>query len=153
MTKSFTIDGAIPPSIIVEDTCAQSIVDQNSGDTFYFDSTEESVPTFSRIAIGGTFDQLYNGHKKLLTLAAGSCSDTLIIGITGDDMLKMKAKASKIVRFPERKNIVETFLRTIKPSLKIEAVELHDPFGPAITDPTIQAIVVSSETISGAKVG
>ena len=38
----------------------------------------------------------------------------------------------------------------MRPSLKTDVIEISDPFGPTITDERIDAIVVSSETISGA---
>lgn len=121
-----------------------------SAKIYYFDAVDEIIPNFKRVALGGTFDQLHNGHRKLLTLAAGVCTDALIIGITGDEMLKKKKNASHIAGFDFRKSDVKMFLDCVKPSLRAEISELRDPFGPAITDPTIEAIVVSSETLTGA---
>ena len=65
-------------------------------------------------------------------------------------MLKKKKNASQIAAFVDRRSDVKSFLDCVKPSLRAEISELRDPFGPAISDPTIDAIVVSSETISGA---
>lgn len=41
------------------------------------------------------------------------------------------------------------FLQDIKPSLQYEIVPLSDPFGPSVTDPQLQCIVVSEETRKG----
>lgn len=40
---------------------------------------------FKRVAVGGTFDRLHDGHKMLLKAAADHCTNTLIIGITGNN--------------------------------------------------------------------
>lgn len=117
---------------------------------YYFDADNVHIPRYRKVALGGTFDKLHNGHRKLLTLAAASSSDTLVVGVMGDDLLKKKAKSELIATFSERKEIVTKFLAIAKPSLTYDILELSDPFGPTITDPTIDAIVVSSETISGA---
>lgn len=116
----------------------------------YLDTCDAHVPKFSRVAVGGTFDQLHNGHKKLLTLAAGCCKDTLVIGITGEEMLKKKVNAELIDSYYEREKSVTTFMAAVKPALNLFTVEITDPYGPTITDKTIEAIVVSSETIAGA---
>jgi pantetheine-phosphate adenylyltransferase len=99
--------------------------------------------------MGGTFDQLHNGHRKLLTLAAASSTDLLIIGITGDEMLKNKKNKDQISSFRNREEGVDFFLKIAKPNLKLSLVELSDPYGPTITDPSIDALVVSSETMGG----
>jgi len=117
---------------------------------YYFDAMDCDIPRFQRVAVGGTFDQLHNGHKKLLTLAAGCCEENMVIGITGDEMLKKKSNAGMISSYSQRAKNVVDFLQLVKPSLRYEPVEIQDPFGPTITDATIQAIVVSSETVPGA---
>ena len=70
--------------------------------------------------------RLHNGHRKLLTLAAGTASSALVVGITGDAMLSKKANAHAIRCFTERAGGVAAFLSDIKPtpSLKPELVEL-----------------------------
>jgi cytidyltransferase-like protein len=117
---------------------------------YFFDADNVHIPRYRKVALGGTFDKLHNGHRKLLTLAAASSSDTLIVGVMGDELLKKKSKSELIAKFSERKEIVIKFLAIAKPSLTYEVVELSDPFGPTITDPSIDALVVSSETIAGA---
>jgi len=51
----------------------------------------------------------------------------------------------------DRLNSVQQFTSDIKPSLQYNIVPITDPYGPAITDPQLQCIVVSSETVRGAQ--
>lgn len=120
------------------------------GQIYYFDLDGQSIPTFGKVAVGGTFDALHNGHRKLITLAAGACNGTLVVGITGDAMLTKKKNADLIPPFKFRSSNVKAFLDAVKPNIRFEPVELTDPWGPAITDACIEAIVVSSETLAGA---
>jgi phosphopantetheine adenylyltransferase len=50
-----------------------------------------------------------------------------------------------------RVQTVTEFLHAIKPSLQHRVTVINDPFGPPAVEPNYNAIVVSSETISGAK--
>lgn len=45
---------------------------------------------------------------------------------------------------------VEAFLARFKPSLRCDAVPIADVYGPTASDPNIQALIVSYETLSGA---
>ena len=129
-----------------------STTDSTSDNIYYIDSKDVAeLPKFRRVAIGGTFDRIHNGHKILLALALVVTTDSLVIGVTGDAMLKKKTNASMIASYSQRSENVVSFLNTLKPQLKYEPTEIADPFGPTITDGTIEAIVVSSETIPGAQ--
>jgi phosphopantetheine adenylyltransferase len=117
----------------------------------YLDSDDLDLPQFKSVALGGTFDRLHNGHRSLLTIAAACCTDTLIIGITCAELLSSKKNSSEIYNFVKRELDVRSFLNTIKPHLKLSIVPLTEPYGPAVTNGNIDAIIVSSETINGAK--
>ncbi|KAH6664704.1 hypothetical protein B0J14DRAFT_493287 [Halenospora varia] len=105
----------------------------------------------------------------------------LIVGITGDALLKNKKYAEYLGTWKQRQEQVVDFLVSIlsfthsasedaiktesvdKPipngrailstlqacAIRIECVEIQDPFGPTITDEAITALVVSGETRSG----
>ena len=143
---------ALKPLAIPE--CPLLPLDKNGcasgGALHFFDSRDVKLPRFACVAMGGTFDRLHNGHKKLLTLAASVCSERLIVGVMGDALLKGKANTHLIAPFAERKKAVLRFLAQVKPTQKVDLVELCDPFGPTVTDAAVEAIVVSSETLSGA---
>ncbi|KAJ1678114.1 hypothetical protein EV182_004745 [Spiromyces aspiralis] len=74
---------------------------------------------FEHSALGGTFDHLHAGHKVLLTMAAYASRVQMTCGISG-----------KYLRF---------YL----------IVSLSDKYGPTSTDPSIDALVVSLETLKG----
>ena len=117
---------------------------------YYLDEKSHNIPQFQHIAVGGTFDQLHNGHRKLLTFAASLTDNLLTIGITADILLVNKTNSQLITSFIDRKKLVQQFIYHLKPSLVVNVVELFDGFGPTITDENINAIIVSSETIAGA---
>lgn len=107
------------------------------------------LPTYNYVAVGGSFDQLHNGHKKLLYVSSLICLKELTVGITADNMLTKKTHSEEIQKFPERFANVQNFLQLMHSTLSLNLVEITDPFGPAITDAKIQALIVSSETIAG----
>jgi len=140
------------------------------------------------VAVGGTFDHLHSGHKLLLTATALMLQPSttaertprrLIVGITGDELLKNKKYAEQLEGWKQREESVVNFLipllsftiddndierisvnepvvngrgvftRLKQAAITIECVEIQDPFGPTITDETVSALVVSGETRDG----
>jgi pantetheine-phosphate adenylyltransferase len=146
----YTFDESLQISTVAPENIIRSPQVNISENVRYFEDTACFMPSFGKVALGGTFDRLHNGHRKLLTLAACVCSGTLVIGITGDPMLAKKKGKNQISSYESREDRVVRFLKEIRPSIALQPVHLTDPFGPTITDPTIEAIVVSSETIGGA---
>jgi phosphopantetheine adenylyltransferase len=81
-----------------------------------------SYTTHNVVAVGGTFDHLHAGHKLLLTATAlllqpGSAVETahrrLIVGITGDQLLKNKKYAEYLGSWIKRQEDVVGFLLSI----------------------------------------
>jgi pantetheine-phosphate adenylyltransferase len=70
---------------------------------------------YSRVGIGGTFDLLHKGHKKLI-IKALELSDRVIIGLTTSAMLKMYPKLHKVADYEERKKKTYQFFRENKSS-------------------------------------
>lgn len=97
----------------------------------------------SRVAVGGTFNPLHDGHKALLTRAYQlSGEGELLIGITSNEMAGKKYH--EIEDWEVRRQIVKDFLMdsfNISPVI----VKLNDPFGPTI-DEDFDYLVVSPET-------
>jgi len=74
------------------------------------------------VAVGGTFDNIHAGHKLLLTASAlllqpatnaSSPPLRLIIGITGDELLKNKKYAEYLKSWKQRQDDVVEFLLSI----------------------------------------
>jgi len=106
-------------------------------------------PKSKRVVVGGTFDHFHEGHKLLLTTAfyhAGFYG-TLNVGITAQGMLADKPFAEYIDPFEVRRANVQGFLMRLKTYYKTEIriEELKDPYGSAITDDELEAIVVTEE--------
>ena len=152
----------------------------------------ESVSTrHYSVAVGGTFDHLHAGHKLLLSMTAlalepedrhgPSREKSMIIGITGDELLTNKKHAEQMQSWDDRQQAVREFLSAILdfttpneasrriqrfsnpgpngraiheefgPHFLVKYVEISDPFGPTITDEAISALIISGETRSGGK--
>ncbi|KAI0306623.1 Nucleotidylyl transferase [Multifurca ochricompacta] len=108
-------------------------------------------PTYPVVALGGTFDHLHAGHKILLSMAAWIADEKVIVGVTDDELLTKKDYKEVVESLPERIRGVRNFMELFKPTLVYDIVPINDVYGPAGTDPNIQALVVSKETTSGGK--
>lgn len=116
------------------------------GEVLFEGASFAAGTSYERVVLGGSFDRLHVGHKKLLTVAAMVCTSDMTVGVTGDAMVRAKSDAGDITSFAERSGAVVAFVRLVKPGLRVHVVELLEPFGPTLTDPSLQALVVSSET-------
>ncbi|KAL6876907.1 Nucleotidylyl transferase [Trichoderma novae-zelandiae] len=138
------------------------------------------------VCLGGTFDHLHPGHKLLLHASAllmcipeknAGKQSVLIVGISGDELLKNKKHAEVLQPWGVRAAKVLQFLSTIFNSASssntgsspptstpcpdelhatfrdgaalVRCVNIHDPFGPTISEEAMDVIVVSGETRSG----
>jgi inosine/xanthosine triphosphatase len=99
-----------------------------------------------KVAVGGTFNILHRGHRALLDQAF-EVGDIVLVGITSDlfaskgreDVLPLDERMETLVRYLESKQG------------RYELMVIDDPIGPAGSDPDIEAIVVSLETVKGAE--
>ncbi|KAG1177583.1 hypothetical protein G6F70_003923 [Rhizopus microsporus] len=104
---------------------------------------------FQRVAVGGTFDHLHAGHKILLTMTALLSDKSMVVGVTDDCMLQKKKHKDLIAPTMKRVKVVQEYLHSVKRGIQYEVVPITDPFGPTVTDPTIDGLVVSKETLKG----
>ena len=94
------------------------------------------------VAVGGTFDHLHAGHKLLLTATAlllqpvatsSTANRRLIVGITGDELLKDKKYSEYLSSWTQRQEEVVEFLLSIlhfTPSSReadIETITFNEP--------------------------
>lgn len=108
---------------------------------------------FQRVAVGGTFDHIHAGHKILLTMTALLANSSVVVGVTDDIMLVKKKHRDLIIPINLRIQHVKDYLYKAKRGLVYDVVPITDPYGPTITDPSIDAIVVSQETLKGGHMG
>ncbi len=105
-----------------------------------------SVEQFDLVATGGTFDEIHDGHRALLTKAfkVGKC---VLIGISTDKFAVLKKGKSKIRHpFEVRVNKLAKFIVDEFGDVNFVIKELNDDFGPTSTDSNVQALIVSEET-------
>jgi phosphopantetheine adenylyltransferase len=108
---------------------------------------------FDSVAVGGTFDGMHFGHRKLLTLAVSSVTPLtgkLLVGVTVDDMLTNKKYAEHIPCFEERCAGVRSFLDRLAPGMinRVHVTPITDSFGPPGTaNQHFDALVLSHETL------
>eukprot|EP00545_Synedropsis_sp_CCMP1620_P005460 CAMPEP_0119007444 /NCGR_PEP_ID=MMETSP1176-20130426/3013_1 /TAXON_ID=265551 /ORGANISM="Synedropsis recta cf, Strain CCMP1620" /LENGTH=461 /DNA_ID=CAMNT_0006959595 /DNA_START=142 /DNA_END=1527 /DNA_ORIENTATION=- len=115
----------------------------------------ESQSLFQTVCVGGTFDGMHYGHRKLLTLAVSSVfpqTGKLLVGVTVDAMLTHKQYASLIPPLAERMAGVRDFLDRLAPGMKnrVTIVPIADSYGPPGNKEDgkdFDALVLSHETL------
>jgi len=101
---------------------------------------------FCKCAVGGTFSFFHEGHRHLLKTAL-SMAHHLIVGITTREYLSRRPKRHPVETYELRAvNVLRYCLRNSRMGDIIEIVPLDDPYGPTLTDPALECIVVSEET-------
>eukprot|EP00978_Attheya_sp_CCMP212_P020195 scaffold57525_cov63-Attheya_sp.AAC.2 len=110
---------------------------------------------FQSVAVGGTFDGMHYGHRKLLTLAVSSVdpfTGKLLVGVTADEMLTHKTFSELIPPLKERMAGVLDFLSSLAPGMKnrIKVVPIHDAYGPpgSPENNDFDSLVLSHETLA-----
>lgn len=98
---------------------------------------------FKKIVVGGTFNSIHRGHRKILE-AALALGKSAVVGLTSDDFAA-RFRAEKVLPYAERKKNLGKFLDTLKKPY--EVVEIKDSYGFATIDPGLDCIVVSEETL------
>ncbi|MDF1533270.1 MAG: pantetheine-phosphate adenylyltransferase, partial [Methanosarcinaceae archaeon] len=99
----------------------------------------------SKVAVGGTFEYLHDGHKALIKkafeLAEG---DEVYIGLTSNEMARQRNR--DVDDCQTRKNNLLQYIESLDiPKKRYIVVELTDPYGTTLTD-NFNYIVVSPET-------
>ena len=99
---------------------------------------------FRNVVLGGTFDTLHSGHVKLLATAT-LIGDKILVGLTSDAFASTY-KQYKVRPFAARLANLRNLMSLIAPDKDVVYAEINDPYGPAVTDSRLEAIVASIET-------
>ncbi|KAJ2081019.1 hypothetical protein H4R24_002634 [Coemansia sp. RSA 988] len=140
---------------VIEHTSASSLSAKSLTNTqadIQQQSTRTPIPwpSYSHVAVGGTFDHLHVGHKILLTATALAATKRVVCGISADALLVNKKYKELLESYRMRELNVLLFLRKIRKDLIVELVPIYDPYGPTASDASIGALVVSKETLQSA---
>ena len=100
---------------------------------------------FRKVAVGGTFDELHKGHRRLL-VKAFEIGEKVLIGLCTDDFVKKMGKPHVTAPYEVRLKELQAFLEKSSVNDRAEIIPLNDPYGNTLTDKCIEALVVSEET-------
>ena len=98
---------------------------------------------FDKVVIGGTFNVLHKGHKAILTTAF-MLGKSVYIGLSSDEFAN-RFRATQTRKYGDRKKKLIEFARNF--DKEYEILEINDSYGIATTEPEIDCIVVSEETL------
>ena len=100
-----------------------------------------------RVAVAGTFGPVHDGHRALFETALEVGDEGVIVGLTSDEFAR-SSRTRPVPSFEERlSSLTEEFASLDRWSRHIEFRRIHDEFGFADDDPTLDALVVSPETV------
>ena len=103
------------------------------------------------VGLGGTFDRLHSGHKLFLDIAA-YYGQSVHIGLITPSYLANKEKvlSEKIQNFDFRQKKVVEYLKNREISPKISNINTVDMDRELATKGSLDALIISQETIKGA---
>jgi pantetheine-phosphate adenylyltransferase len=101
---------------------------------------------FRTVGLGGTFDELHNGHKALL-IKAFELGDRVIIGVSSDEFVKKMNKPHQTARYEQRKRELNEFLKDQGVLQRAKIIPINDAYGGVLLCASpVEALVVSKET-------
>jgi pantetheine-phosphate adenylyltransferase len=95
-----------------------------------------------KVALGGTFEPLHEGHKKLIDVAIRLGGKEVMIGITCDEMARMRIRS--VLPYEIRAENVRRYVES-KYGFKPTVVRIDNPYGRTL-DIDFDYLVVSPET-------
>jgi len=99
---------------------------------------------YSKVATGGTFDQLHAGHRRLLEKSFELGAE-VVIGLTSDEFARREGKTPERP-YGQREAELEAYVKEKFPGRRYTIAKLDDFFGPGIASREVEALVASPET-------
>ncbi|CAG8584226.1 8755_t:CDS:2 [Ambispora leptoticha] len=145
----------LPIQLLTSRSQSDSLTTSHDNTSIAGNSLQSSImkkTRFNHVAVGGTFDHLHAGHKILLHMSVWITNKRLVCGVTAENMLQNKKYKEFLEPIDTRISKVLKFLRKLRSEafIQYQVVPIYDIYGPTATDPDIEAIVVSKETMAGA---
>jgi pantetheine-phosphate adenylyltransferase len=100
---------------------------------------------YETVAVGGTFDEFHKGHRVLI-MKSFEIGRKVFIGLCTDDFVKKLTKPHEVASYNDRKLRLQEFLNDKGLLRRAEVIPLDDPYGLTVTEPNLEALVVSKET-------
>ncbi len=104
---------------------------------------------YSHVVLGGTFDHLHLGHKDLLSFAFKN-GLKVTLGLTKASMNSRKEASFSIQSYSIRKKEITGFARSLGRENDLHIIPIKSIFGTTLSDTTLQALIVTPHTLSGA---
>ncbi len=104
---------------------------------------------FRRGALGGTFSLLHEGHKHLIRRAL-EYAERLVIGVSSNELVERLGKSHPVEDLAERIERLKEFLAREHALHRCEVVVIDDRAGPAASDPELDCLIATDETLMSA---
>lgn len=99
---------------------------------------------YKKVCVAGTFDHIHAGHEALLRKAFDVGSHVLI-GLTSDEFVVTYKKTSVRSSATRKKNVID-WLDVHGYNGRYDLVLIDDPYEPALSSESLEALVVSEES-------
>ena len=99
----------------------------------------------SAVLVGGTFDELHKGHRKLI-MTAFEAGERVLIGLSSDDLARELMKNHEIATYEQRLKELRGLLRKQGVLDRAKIVPLDTPYGITLSTTIADALVLSKET-------
>jgi len=96
------------------------------------------------VAVGGTFDKLHKGHKKLLEFSF-KIGEKVLIGLSSDELVKKLQKPHEVAPYIEREKNLISFLKEKGFINRFEIIPLKDRYGITLIHPNLEALITGEE--------
>lgn len=105
---------------------------------------------FKQLVLAGTFDHLHLGHKKFIKTSLKK-TKMAFLGLTTSWINKNKDYSSSLQSYKTRQSDLYSFLTDNNLANKTKLFALDDPFGLSISNPKLEAIAATNESLTGVK--